>query len=93
LKKLVILPVEIPQPPQQPPQIQSLPPPIPPQQPQNIQFKKESIIPGFDFDDEEMRKRKAYSKPIPKEFEKAWKSNKPIPSTATSIKSEMDSHS
>ncbi len=41
--------------------------------------KKESTIPGLDFDDEESRRRKApYSKPIPKDFEKAWKSNKPI---------------
>ena len=75
-----------------PPQIVSLPPPVPPQQP-NMHYKREAI-PGLDFDDEELRRRKApYSKPIPKEFEKAWKSNKPVPSTATSMKIDMDSHS
>ena len=38
-------------------------------------------------------KKAPYAKPIPKEFEKAWKSNKPLPSTATSIKTDMDSAS
>ena len=77
-------------------QIQSLPPPVPPQQPPNVQYsRKDATFPGLDFDEEEMRRRnlKPYSKPIPKEFEKASKSNKLVPSTAAQIKSEMDGHS
>lgn len=34
--------------------------------------------PLFDADEDEKRKKAPYSKPIPKEFEKAWQSNKPV---------------
>jgi polyadenylation factor subunit 2 len=54
--------------------------------------KKEGMIPGLDFDDEESRRRKApYSKPIPKDFEKAWKSNKPIIQSGNNSASYDDS--
>lgn len=42
------------------------------------QFKKENPLLGLDMDEEERRKKAPYAKPIPKEFEKAWKSNKPL---------------
>ena len=34
---------------------------------------------SYDYEDEEARKRRIYAKPVPKEFEKAWSSNMPIP--------------
>lgn len=75
------------------PEIIPQPLPLPQQQQQQqpyIQQKKDTI-PGLDFDDDDIRRRKApYSKPIPKEFEKAWKSNKPTPSAKSIETMQVD---
>lgn len=70
--------------------------PEPQSLPELMQIKRDSIIPGLEIDEDEKRRRavlsmanakSAYSKPIPKEFEKAWKSNAPVSNGASSSSS------